>query len=35
MGLNAMQPGRVKPVDVALFLAALGVVIALVIWAIG
>jgi hypothetical protein len=29
-----MQPGRVKPVDLALFVVALAVVVALVIWAI-
>jgi hypothetical protein len=34
VGFNAMQPGRVKPVDLALFVVALAVVVALVIWAI-
>jgi hypothetical protein len=34
MGFNAMRPGKVKPVDLALFVVALAVVIALVVWAI-
>jgi hypothetical protein len=34
MGFNAMRPGKVKPVDLALFVVALAVVVALVIWAI-
>lgn len=34
MGFNAMQPGRVKRADLILFLVALAVVIALVVWAI-
>jgi hypothetical protein len=34
MGFNAMRPGKVKPLDLALFVAALAVVVALVIWAI-
>lgn len=34
MGFNAMRPGKVKPVDLALFVVALAVVAALVIWAI-
>jgi hypothetical protein len=34
MGFNAMQPGRVKPADLAIFLGSLAVVAALVAWAI-
>lgn len=34
MGFNAMRPGKVKPVDLALFVVALAVVVALVVWAI-
>jgi hypothetical protein len=34
MGFNALQPGRVKRADLIIFLGALAVVIALVIWAI-
>lgn len=34
MGFNAMQPGKVKPADLALFLIALGIVVALVAWAL-
>lgn len=34
MGFNAMQPGKVKPADLAIFLIALGIVVALVVWAI-
>lgn len=34
MGFNAYRPGRVKAVDVALFLGALAVVVALVVWAL-
>ena len=34
MGFNAMQPGRVKRADLIIFLAALAVVVALVVWAI-
>jgi hypothetical protein len=34
MGFNAMQPGKVKRVDLLIFLGALAVVIALVLWAI-
>jgi hypothetical protein len=34
MGFNAMRPGKVKPVDLAMFLVALAVVVALVVWAI-
>jgi hypothetical protein len=29
-----MRPGKVKPVDLALFVVALAVVVALVVWAI-
>jgi hypothetical protein len=34
MGFNPIQRGRVKPSDMAIFLLALGVIAALVIWAI-
>jgi hypothetical protein len=34
VGFNAMQPGKVKPADLALFLGALAVVVALVVWAV-
>jgi hypothetical protein len=32
MGFNAMQPGKVKPADVAIFLVSLGVIAALLVW---
>jgi hypothetical protein len=34
MGFNYRQPGRVKLVDLAIFVGALVVIAALVIWAI-
>jgi hypothetical protein len=34
MGFNTMQPGKVKPADLAVFLVALGIVVALVVWAV-
>jgi hypothetical protein len=34
MGFNAYRPGRVKPADLAIFLVALAVVAALVVWAL-
>jgi hypothetical protein len=34
MGFNAYRPGRVKAADLAIFLIALAVVVALVAWAI-
>jgi hypothetical protein len=34
MGFNAMRPGRVKAADMAIFLVALAVVVALVVWAV-
>lgn len=34
MGFNPIQRGRVKPSDMAIFLLVLGVIAALVIWAI-
>jgi hypothetical protein len=34
VGFNAMQPGRVKRGDLILFFVALGVVAALVVWAL-
>lgn len=34
MGFNPIQRGRVKPSDMAIFLLSLGVIAALVIWAI-
>ncbi len=34
MGFNAYRPGRVKAADLAIFLVALAVVAALVVWAL-
>jgi hypothetical protein len=34
MGFNALRPGRVKAADLAIFLVALAVVVALVVWAV-
>lgn len=34
MGFNAMQPGRVKPADLAMFLIALAVIVGVVLWAV-
>jgi hypothetical protein len=34
VGFNPIQRGRVKPSDMAVFLIALGVIAALVVWAI-
>jgi hypothetical protein len=34
VGFNAYRGGRVKTADLALFLVALGVVVALVLWAV-
>jgi hypothetical protein len=34
MGFNAMQPGKVKKADVIVFVVALAVIVALVVWAI-
>jgi hypothetical protein len=34
VGFNPIQRGRVKPADMAFFLIALGVIAALVVWAI-
>jgi hypothetical protein len=34
VGFNPIQRGRVKPSDMAIFLVALGVIAALVVWAI-
>lgn len=34
MGFNAYRPGRVKGADLAIFLVALAVVAALVVWAV-
>jgi hypothetical protein len=34
MGFNPIQRGRVKPSDMAFLLVALGVIVALVVWAI-
>jgi hypothetical protein len=34
MGFNAMQPGKVKKTDVIVFLVALAVIVALVLWAV-
>ena len=32
MGFNAMQPGRIKRADIAMFLFGLGLIIAAVLW---
>jgi hypothetical protein len=34
MGFNAMQPGKVKKVDLAIFVVALAVITGLVVWAV-
>jgi hypothetical protein len=34
MGFNAYRPGRVKTADLVIFLVALAVVVALVVWAL-
>jgi hypothetical protein len=34
MGFNALRPGRVKAIDLAIFAVALAVVVALVVWAV-
>jgi hypothetical protein len=34
MGFNAYRPGRVKSADLLLFVVALAVVVALVLWAV-
>lgn len=34
MGFNAMQPGKVKPADLAMFLVALAVIVGVVLWAV-
>jgi hypothetical protein len=34
MGFNAMQPGRVKRIDLIVFLVALAVVVGLIAWAL-
>lgn len=34
MGFNYQQPGKVKKTDIAIFVGALVVIVALVIWAI-
>jgi hypothetical protein len=33
VGFNAMQPGRVKQTDLILFVVALAVIAAVIIWA--
>ena len=33
MGFNAYRGGRVKPADLAIFVVALAVVVALIVWA--
>jgi hypothetical protein len=33
MGFNAYRPGRIKTADLAIFLTALAVLVALVVWA--
>lgn len=34
MGFNYQQPGKVKPIDLAIFGVALLVIVALVVWAL-
>ena len=34
MGFNAMRPGKVKRGDLIMFVAAVGVIVALVVWAL-
>lgn len=34
MGFNAMQPGKVKPADLAMFVTALAVIVGVVLWAV-
>ena len=34
MGFNPMQPGKVKPGDIAMFVFGLAMIAALLIWAI-
>jgi hypothetical protein len=34
VGFNYQQPGRVKKIDLIIFGVALGVIVALVLWAI-
>ncbi len=33
MGFNAMQPGKIKRADILMFVLALAVIVALVLWA--
>ena len=33
MGFNPMQPGKVRPADIAMFLFGLGMIAAVLIWA--
>lgn len=35
MGFNPMQPGRVKPGDLAVFLFGLAMIVVVVLWAVG
>jgi hypothetical protein len=35
MGFNAMQPGRIKRGDLLYLAAAIVVIVALVVWAVG
>lgn len=34
MGFNAMQPGKLKRLDVIMLVAAIVVIVALVVWAV-
>jgi hypothetical protein len=34
MGFNAMQPGRVKKADIAMFLFGVALIVAAVLWAL-
>ncbi len=34
MGFNPMQPGKVKPGDLAMFLFGLAMIVAVLVWAL-
>jgi hypothetical protein len=34
MGFNTMQPGKVKPGDLAFFVIGVVVIVALIVWAV-
>jgi hypothetical protein len=35
MGFNPMQPGKIKPADIAMFLFGLALIAAALIWVLG